>query len=143
MTPNDLNFGLPAWGAGASNPVAAWMQASASPSAAPAASTPNWLTGSSPGGMGGLGFNLDTGKLVLGGLQTIGSLWQAFEANKLAKEQFKFGKDFANVNLANSIQSYNTQVDNIGRSRAVTEGQSPEQAAAWLATNKLPDRKIG
>src|SRR6185437_11279715 len=105
---NVPNYGATA---GASNPVGTYLQSSPQMS-----NNPNFSTGAGGiGGMGGLGFNLDTGKLALGGLQTIGSLWQAFEANKLAKEQFKFQKEFANANLANQIQSYNTTLEDRGR----------------------------
>ena len=78
-----------------------------------------------PPGGGPLGMNLDTASLALGGLQSLGNLWQAWEANKLAKEQFKFNKGFATTNLANSIQSYNTTLEDRTRARAFTEGQSP------------------
>jgi hypothetical protein len=59
----------------------------------------------SPAFMGAqpLGFNMDTLRLGLGGIQTIGNLWNAFEANKLAKEQFDFTKGITNTNLANII----------------------------------------
>lgn len=93
-------------------------------------------------GGSGLGFNVGTMQLALGGLQTLGSLWQAWEANKLAKEQFKFQKDFANTNLANSIKSYNTALEDRGRSRAFTEGQSETEAQAYIDGNRLPDRRI-
>jgi len=92
-----------------------------------------------PGGLGGtgLGLNMDTGKLALGGLQTIGSLWQAWEANKLAKEKFKFQKDFANTNLTNQIQSYNTTLADRTRSRTFTEGGSDEAAQAYIDEHSL------
>jgi hypothetical protein len=94
------------------------------------------------GNMGGLGFNLDTANLALGGLQSLGNLWQAWEANKLAKEQFKFQKGFSQTNLANSIQSYNTTLEDRTRSRAFTEGQSPEQAQMYIDKNRLPASRL-
>ena len=39
------------------------------------------------------GLNMDTGKLALSGLATIGNLYAAFQANKLAKKQFNFSRD--------------------------------------------------
>lgn len=90
----------------------------------------------------GLGWNLDTLQLALGGLNTIGNIWQAWEANKLAKQQFKAQKEFANINLANQIQSYNTALEDRGRSRAHTEGQDPAMAAAWISSNRLPERRV-
>lgn len=96
----------------------------------------------SPGPLGSgtgsdLGFNLNTGKLALAGLQTIGGLWNAFQANKLAKKQYQFQKDFANENLANQIQSYNTNLADKERSRAVMEGQSADQAQSYIDANSL------
>jgi hypothetical protein len=133
-SPNDFNFG-----SGASNPTGTYLQ-----TGKPAQSwaPKNWWETNKVGGAGGLGFNLDTAGLALGGLQTIGSLWNAFEARKQAGEQFAFAKDFANTNLANQIKSYNTILQDQSRARAFTEGQTAEQAAAYVAENRLPDRKI-
>ena len=55
-----------------------------------------------------LGMNLGTGQFVLGGIGTIGNLWSAWQAQKLAKEQFNYQKGITDTNLANQIQSYNT-----------------------------------
>jgi len=139
---SDFNFGIipnidTLSGVGVSNPVGSYLRA-AGPSGAIGANK-----SAVPGMSGGLGFNLDTAQLALGGLQTIGSLWQAWEANKLAKESFKFQKDFANTNLANSIQSYNTTLDDRIRSRGFTEGQSADQIQGYLDKNRLPTRTIG
>jgi len=106
-----------------------------------------WLAGESslpsgdpvsgPGQMGGLGMNLDTLKLGLSGLGTIGNLWAAFEARNLAKKQFNFTKDVTNTNLANSIQSYNTALEDRARSRAKVEGQSSGEMQGYIDKNKL------
>lgn len=94
-----------------------------------------------PGGMGGgLGWNMDTAKLALSGLQTIGGLWGAFQANKLAKQQFRFQRDFAETNLANQIQSYNTALADRARSRGAMEGQSQAQTQAYIDQNQLSRR---
>lgn len=86
---------------------------------------------------GKLGFNVDTTKLVLGGLGTIGSLWQAWEANKLAKEQFRFQKEITNTNLTNQIQAYNTALEDRTRSRAHTESMSQQDAQAYIDANRM------
>lgn len=147
-------------GAGAQNPTGAYFQSAQAPAASSMMSGSggaNILGGMGAPGAGGLGipsvgvggaggsglgFNSGTLGLAIGGLQTIGSLWQAWQANKLAKEQFEFQKDFANTNLANQIQSYNTTLEDRGRSRAFTEGQSPEEAQAYIDENSLRKRKI-
>ena len=85
----------------------------------------------------GFGFNQGTIGLGLQGLSSIGGLWNAFQAQKLAKDQFKFTKEFANTNLNNSIKSYNTQLEDRGRSRAVVEGQTIDQAQDYLDRNRL------
>lgn len=96
-----------------------------------------------PGAGGGLfaGMNgMDTAKLALGGLQTIGSLWGAFQSAKMAKKQFNFTKDITETNLANQIRSYNTQLEDRSRSRAVMEGQSAAQAQDYIDRNKAVRR---
>lgn len=91
------------------------------------------------GGKGGFlsGFGTDDAKLVLGGLQTIGNLWGAFQSMKLAKEQFKYTKNVTDTNLNNQIKSYNTALSDRANSRAVMQSQSPEQAQAYVDQNKL------
>lgn len=88
-------------------------------------------------GIDGLGPNVDTLKLGLGGLQTVGNLWAAFQAQNLAKKQFNFTKDITNTNLANQIQSYNTSLADRSRSRAAVEGQSQSEAQAYIDQNSL------
>lgn len=96
------------------------------------------------GGMfGGAGGGLAGLNVVSGALGTIGNLWNAFQAQKLAKQQFSFTKDFANRNLANQIQSYNTALGDRARSRGFTEGQSQDQINAYVAANQLENKKVG
>jgi hypothetical protein len=135
--PQNYNFGLVPSTMGASNPSAAYTQKMATPSANGGMKSPVAGAGGGP-----LGMNLDTASLALGGLQSLGNLWQAWEANKLAKEQFKVSTGFANTNLANSIQSYNTQIEDRSRARAFTEGQTPEQAQAYVDKNRLPAKSF-
>ena len=97
---------------------------------------------SNPGlfGIQGLGANLDTARLGLGGLQAIGGIWSAAQQNKLAKKAFNFQKGILDTNLVNQIKSYNLGLDDKFRSRAVVEGRTPEQTAAdiskWAATDQ-------
>ena len=149
-SPNNFDFGHNFGGtAGQMFPLISSFGVSA-PLAAPAiqnmATSPQALssgagavTGGAAGGASsaGFGFNLPTAQLALGGIQTIGSLWNAFEANKLAKKQFAFQKDVTETNLRNQIQSYNTTLEDRSRSRAHTEGQSAETAQAYVDNNRL------
>lgn len=98
------------------------------------------------GGATPLGFNLGTANAALGGLQTIGNMWMAFQANKQAKKQFKFAKQMTRINLANQIQAYNTSLADRARSRSVMESQTPEQTQAYFDSNaltQLPGRPQG
>lgn len=97
------------------------------------------MGGGAPGGGmgGGLGFNMGTAQMAMSGLQTIGNLWSAFQANKLAKKAFNFQRDFANTNLRNQTQTYNTALEDRGANRAFVTGMSPEMARAYLDKNRL------
>jgi hypothetical protein len=74
---------------------------------------------------------------ILGGIQSLGNLWAAFQSAKLAKKQFKFTKDITNTNLRNQIQSYNTALTDRITSRAHTQGMSQDEARSYLNTHSL------
>lgn len=96
------------------------------------------LFGGGAGGEGtGLGMNVGTGQLALGGLQTLGNLYGSHQANKLAKDQFKFTKDVTNTNLTNQIQSYNTALADRSRARGAMEGQDQSSVEQYIDQNKL------
>lgn len=115
------------------NPVAASLDPTGSAAALGA------VGGAQTGALAGTGFGLNMNTLQggLGGLQTIGSLWNAFNANSLARKQFNFTKDITNTNLNNSIQSYNTALADRARARAVMEGQTASERDAYIAANSL------
>ena len=140
----DQTFGLPSYG----NLAAPGMSQAVSRASAMGfdpLSSVNIPTGAGLGALpsigqsGGFlkGFGADDARLVLGGLQTIGNLWGAWQSMKLAKEQFKFTKDVTNTNLNNQIKSYNTALGDRSRSRAAVESQSAAQAQAYVDQNKL------
>ncbi|RWB40471.1 MAG: hypothetical protein EOQ44_25370 [Mesorhizobium sp.] len=145
-------------GFGASDPTGAYLQSAAAPDMGSGGgiasgiagiggvATPNLMGTTAPrvGGVGGagssgFGFNIPTVNLLLGGLQTIGGLYNAYEANKLAKQQFAFQKDFALKNLANSIKSYNTNLEDKITSRYFTQGQGQDEANSYIASHRLDD----
>ncbi len=74
--------------------------------------------------------------MVLGGLETLGTLWGAFQQNKLARKSLKFQKQAFQTNLANSTKVYNTALEDRIRARYATEGRS-EQADAKIRENRL------
>ena len=90
-----------------------------------------------PGGFQ-LGWNAPTLQMGMQGLSTIGNIWGAWQANKLAKDQLNFTKKIATANLNNQIASYNTALEDRARSRAAVEGQSSAEAQAYIDKNRLP-----
>ncbi|QYW01835.1 hypothetical protein PP761_gp60 [Stenotrophomonas phage Paxi] len=98
---------------------------------------PNQVGMAGAGNPSGFGLNMNTAQFGLGALQTLGGLWGAFNANRLARDQFNFTRDFANTNLNNSIQSYNTQLADRARARAAVEGQTDAQRDQYIADNRL------
>lgn len=97
---------------------------------------------SSQFGMGtdGMGGNIwgkgGMASMALGGLQTLGSIWNSFQQMKLAKKTLKFQKNAFKTNLANSTKVYNTALEDRIRARYATEGRS-EEADAKIAANQL------
>ena len=98
----------------------------------------SWGGGTTDTGLGaGLGMNVGTGQLALGGLGALNSIFNGFQSGKLAKDQFKFTKDITNTNLNNSIKSYNTQLSDRINSRAAVQGESSSWAQDYLDKNRL------
>lgn len=95
------------------------------------------------GGIQGLGANLDTLKLGVGGLSALAGLWNGFQQNSLAKKSFNHQKGILDTNLANSIKAYNLSVDDKFRSRAVVEGMSNAERDAAIERNKARDERRG
>lgn len=89
------------------------------------------------GGNAGSSGLLGIGQLGLSGIGSLGSLYTGLKSLGLAQDQFNFQKQLANTNLANQTQSYNTALSDKANSRAFAEGQSPAQAASYIAANKL------
>lgn len=87
-------------------------------------------------GIDGLGKNLDTLKLGLGGLQTGAQLWGAFQAQRLARDQFDYTKRITDTNLTNSTNAYNTALEDRARSRGAVEGQTQTQVNDYIERNR-------
>lgn len=100
-------------------------------------STTQGMQSAMPGNGSGLGFNVGTGQLALGGIQSLAGIFNSMQANKLANQQFKFTKDVTNTNLNNSIKSYNTALSDRANSRYFTQNQSQSDADAYIAANRL------
>lgn len=74
------------------------------------------------------GFNMGTFNNVVGGLSSLGQLWQGYQASRLAKDQWKTQKSILNTNMMNQIQSYNNSLRDRLDSRAKMEGRDQESA---------------
>jgi len=81
------------------------------------------------------------GQFALGALSTGASLWNSFQQNKLANKALNSQTGFANANLANTTDQYNTSFEGRANARYAAEGRSGE-AAAYIAANRLPDRTV-
>jgi hypothetical protein len=73
----------------------------------------------------------------LSGIQTLGSMWMAFQQQKMAKEALKFQKSSYATNLKNQTQSYNTALEDRIGARYKTEGRSDQEKNDYIAQNKL------
>lgn len=145
--PSGMNFGMgtnappayPSFGTVTPQALSGWtMPSGGMPTQMPTNVPQNIPTAGMPrAGGSGFGFNMDTANLALTGLSTIGNLWAAFNAQKLAREQFNYTKGVTETNLANQIQSYNTGIEDRARSRAVVESQTPETTQAYIDRNSL------
>lgn len=85
------------------------------------------------------GLNLDTMKMGTNALSAIGGLFNAFQANKLARDQFNLTKEVTNTNLNNQIKSYNTTLEDraVARARLNNEADPAAYATAYTSANRL------
>ena len=92
------------------------------------------------GGAGtGIGWNTETLGLGVQSLAAIGGLYNAFQSNKLAKDQFAFTKEVTNTNLNNQIKTYNTTLEDraLARGRLNGEANPTAYAASYTDKNKI------
>ena len=120
---------LPSWGAVPQmiSPVTPTNPASVLKSDTPGTSLSNT----------GLGLNIGTAQLALGGFGALGNIWSSLQANRLANEQFDFTKQFATANLANQIKSYNTRLEDRANVRAAIEGRPEGWAMDYTRRNQM------
>lgn len=89
----------------------------------------------------GFGLNMNTFNNVVGGISALSNLWGGWQAQKMAKEQFKLNKAVTNTNLMNQIQSYNTSLRDRIDTRAHMQGDSQEYADKYYNDNQLKRHK--
>jgi hypothetical protein len=137
----DTSLGVPDYsGFNTSNlqgPTQNGMALSANPLGAmnPTAAGQAGIGGTGPGTS--LGLNTGTGQLAMSGLSALGSLWSAYNANSLGKQQLAASTSFANANLTNQIKSYNTTLSDQEAARGKTEGLSQDQINSYVKSNSL------
>lgn len=142
-SPNGLSMGMPTVDPGAA--ISGLNQTTNTGLTAPTTTTPGIIAPQVPGMTGGAaapqtpGFFAQggIGQSALGAIQTLGSLWNSFQQNKLAKESMKFQKEAFATNLANQEQSYNTALEDRINARYVTEGKSQADADAYVQEHSL------
>lgn len=85
----------------------------------------------------GFGFNMPTLQLGLTGLSTLAGIFNSFSQNKQQRDQFDYYRRMADTNMNNSIQNYNTRLEDRARARIAAEGGTQEDLDAYLAKNRL------
>jgi hypothetical protein len=118
----------------ATAPVAASGMATTVNPVAPEVNAPGGGQGGFLQGLGG--WNLDTAKLALGGIQTLGNILMGARALKMARDQFNYQKGVSETNLVNSIQAYNTALEDRARNRADAMNQDEATTQAYIDENK-------
>ena len=142
-SPYGLSMGMPTVDPGAA--VANLGQTTNTGLTTPSVTTPVVNAPTVPGTTGGgaapqgSGFFRQYGpaQFTLGAIQTLGSLWNSFQQNKMAKEAMKFQKEAFATNLANQEQSYNTALEDRINARYVTEGKSQAEADSYIQEHSL------
>lgn len=143
QSPNGLLTGMPTVDPNAA--IANSGQTTNTGLTTPSVTTPGIVAPKVPGTTGGTGDVVKPGffsefgpaQFALGAIQTLGSLWNSFQQNKLAKEAMKFQKEAFATNLANQEQSYNTALEDRINARYVTENKSQADADAYIQEHRL------
>lgn len=80
---------------------------------------------------------MDMAKIGMGGLQTLGNLWGAWQSNNLANKSFNFQRDMANRNLANTTAAYNSRMTDHANTLASLNSWSDKQKQDYITQNRL------
>lgn len=110
---------------GAGDPVA---NGAAVPGVTGAAGAEDWF--GKIGGLEGIGS-------IFKGLGDLGSVYAAIQGVGLAKEQMKLSRDSYNTNLANTTQSYNTDLRARREAMAASDGDSQAKVERYLRQHSL------
>lgn len=75
--------------------------------------------------------------VALGGLQTLGNIFNSFQQLKLAKDTLKFQKNAFKTNLGDQRKVFNTALQDRINSRFFTEGKTQAEADERIAERSL------
>jgi hypothetical protein len=70
-------------------------------------------------------------------ISTLGSLWNSFQQNKIAKKSLALQERTFETNLGNQTKTYNTELEDRIRTRYASEGRDSSEADAYVEKNKL------
>jgi len=78
-------------------------------------------------------------QIGLGAISTLGSLWNSFQQNKIAKRSLALQERTFETNLRNQTTTYNTELRDRIENRYRSEGREnyQEQADSYVESNKL------
>lgn len=76
-------------------------------------------------------------QIGLGAINTLGSLWNSFQQNKIAKKSLALQERTFETNLSNQTKTYNTELEDRIRTRYAAEGRDSSQADNYIEKNKL------
>lgn len=76
-------------------------------------------------------------QMGIGAISTLGSLWNSFQQNKIAKKSLALQERTFDTNLANQTKTYNTEMSDRIRTRYASERRDPSEAEGYIEKNKL------
>jgi hypothetical protein len=78
----------------------------------------------------------------VGILGDLAGIYLGFKAQKEAKKQFAMQTKFANANLGNTVDAYNTRLKDIYTTRGYTQGDSSQKTQDAITSNSLKFRQV-
>ena len=76
-------------------------------------------------------------QIGLGAISTLGSLWNSFQQQKIAKKSLALQERTFETNLANQTKTYNTELEDRIRTRYDSERRNPAEANQYIENNRL------
>jgi hypothetical protein len=76
-------------------------------------------------------------QLGISAISSLGSLWNSFQQNKIAKDSLALQTRTFETNLSNQTKTYNTELEDRIRTRYASERRNPSEADSYIERNKL------